>query len=264
MAIALMILMPFTPSGADTFPGKTSTWHGFKRHDFTVDGRKCILVTPEEPAKGKPWVWRARFFGHEPQADIALLKRGFHVAYCDVAGLFGNPKAVAHWEAFHKLLTEKHQFSKKPALEGMSRGGLIIYNWAAKNPDKVACLYGDAPVCDIRSWPGGKGTGKGTPRDWQKAMAAYGITEDNATEFKGSPIDNLSPLAKAKVPILHVVGDADKVVPVTENSDVVEKRYRELDGEIKVIRKKGVGHHPHALKDPKPIVDFIVKHASSP
>lgn len=30
----------------------------------------------------------------------------------------------------------KAGFNKKVALEGMSRGGLIVYNWAAQNPEK--------------------------------------------------------------------------------------------------------------------------------
>ena len=57
-----------------------------------------------------------------------------------------------------------------------------------------------------------------------------------------------------------VHGDADEVVPVAENSDIIESRYRKLGGNIMVIRKKDVGHHPHSLKDPKPIVDFLLKH----
>ena len=71
----------------------------------------------------------------------------------DVGHLFGNPQAVAHWNAFYAYLTESHGFSKKVALEGMSRGGLIVYNWAKVNPEKVACIYADAPVCDIRDLP---------------------------------------------------------------------------------------------------------------
>lgn len=45
----------------------------------------------------------------------------------------------------------KAGFNKKVALEGMSRGGLIVYNWAAQNPEKVACIYADAPVMDFKS-----------------------------------------------------------------------------------------------------------------
>jgi pimeloyl-ACP methyl ester carboxylesterase len=79
--------------------------------------------------------------------------------------------------------------------------------------------------------------------------------------YKGNPIDRLAPLAKAGIPILHVVGDADKVVPITENSDIIEQRYKALGGKIHVIHKPGVGHHPHSLKDPEPIVEFFLAYA---
>jgi hypothetical protein len=49
------------------------------------------------------------------------------------------------------------------------------------------------------------------------------------------------------------------VVPVAENTAILEKRYRELGGTIKVIHKPGVGHHPHGLDDPAPVVEFILK-----
>ncbi len=235
-------------------------FHGFNRIDFEVDGRKCILVEPKEPNAGRLWVWRARFFGHEPQVDIALLEKGYHVAYCDVGGLFGNPAAVAHWNAFYEEMTGKYQLWNRVALEGMSRGGLIIYNWAAENPEKVSCIYADAPVCDFKSWPGGKGAGKGSEAAWKQCLKAYGLGEEEALAYRGNPIDRLEPLATAGIPLLHVVGDADDVVPVAENTAILEARYRELGGSIEVIHKPGVGHHPHSLEDPQPIVDFITKH----
>ncbi len=79
-------------------------------------------------------------------------------------------------------------------------------------------------------------------------MPAYGLTARQAKGYNGNSIDNLKLLAAAGIPLLHVVGDADKVVPVAENTAVVEKRYKELGGLIKVIHKKGVGHHPHSPK----------------
>lgn len=97
---------------------------------------------------------------------------------------------------------------------------------------------------------------------WQTCLDAYGMTEEEAVEFMGNPIDNLRPLADAGVPLLHVVGDADRVVPVIENTALIERRYHELGGVIKVIHKPGMGHHPHSLEDPTPIVDFILEHQS--
>jgi hypothetical protein len=55
------------------------------------------------------------------------------------------------------------------------------------------------------------------------------------------------------------VGDADDAVPLAENTAIVERRYKELGGPITVIVKKGVGHHPHSLEDPAPIVEYILK-----
>ena len=147
-------------------------------------------------------------------------------------------------------MTSEHGLSEKVALEGMSRGGLIIYNWAKKNPEKTLCIYGDAPVLDFKSWPGGKGKGKGSKGTWEKCLQVYGLTEIEAKTFRGLPLYGLESLAKQKVPLFHVVGQADTIVPVEENTDLLEKSYKALGGSIKVIRKEGVGHHPHSLKDP--------------
>jgi pimeloyl-ACP methyl ester carboxylesterase len=257
--ILLVIATPARPAETPVaFPGKKTVWNSYDRYDFVYDGRKCIAVIPKEAAAGRPWIWRARFFGHEPQTDLALLAKGFHLVYMDVAELFGNAEAVAHWNAFYKYLTGEHGFAPKAALEGMSRGGVYIYNWAAANPEKVTCIYADAPVCDMRSWPGGKGRGKGSAALWKQCLAGYGLTEEQAASFKGNPIDHLEPVAKAGIPLLHVVGDADEVVPVEENTAILEARYKKLGGSITVIHKPGVGHHPHSLKDPTPIVNFIL------
>ncbi len=238
----------------------TALWHGYVRHERPVNGRKLVVVAPEIPAEGHPWIARARFFGHEPAADLDLLARGFHLVHVDVADLYANETALAAWDGAYDLVREEFGLAERFAFEGMSRGGLLIYRYAARHPERVACLYGDAPVCDIRSWPGGKGAGQGHAASWARCLEALGLTEESVAEFGGNPIDLLAPLAEAGIPILHVCGDADDVVPITENSDVVEARYRALGGTIDVIRKPGVGHHPHALRDPGPIVDFVLRH----
>ena len=242
----------------DVSGDKVGDFQGYEMRSFTRGGLQCRVVKPRVAVKGRHWIWRARFFGHEPQFDKAMLDRGWHVVYVEVGGLFGGPEAVRHWDVFYKMLTDAG-LSDKPVLEGMSRGGMIIYNWAKQNPEKVAGIYGDNPVCDGRSWPGGKGEGKGSTGDWTQCMKIYGIDEKSAKNFKGFPIDGLERLAKAKVPLFHVVGSADSVVPVKENTDVLQKNYEALGGKIEVIRKAGLDHHPHSLKDPKPLIDFAIR-----
>jgi pimeloyl-ACP methyl ester carboxylesterase len=237
-----------------------STWEGYERLDFTVDGRACFLVAPHSPAGGRPWIWRTEFFGHEPQGDLALLGRGFHAAYMDVQNMYGAPVAMGHMDAFYAHLTTHYGLAKGTVLEGFSRGGLFALNWAARRPDCVACLYLDAPVCDFKSWPAGRGRGTGSPEDWELCKEAYGLTEEEALAYRLNPVDNLEPLARAGIPILSVCGELDEAVPIEENTRVVERRYRALGGEITVISKPLCGHHPHSLEDPAPIVGFILKH----
>lgn len=229
--------------------------------DFIFHGRKAKIVFPKVESTDGHWVWRARFWGTEPQVDRALLDKGFHVAYVDVAGLFGNQEAVLIWNAFYGFITAKYELNPKVVLEGLSRGGLIIYNWAAQNTDKVACIYADAPVCDIKSWPGGLYTGVGSPKDWQDCLKAYHLDEQSVLAFSGNPINTSIIVAKAKIPVIHVYGDNDKVVPHFENTERLAINFIKAQGNIKLIRKEGIGHHPHSLKDPSPIVEFILEHS---
>lgn len=250
------------PAGVTApFPGSKSSFHGFDQYNFELEGRGCKVVVPKEIADGKPWVWRAQFWGHQPQVDIALLKQGYHVVHAVAGNALGGPAAMKHWDDLYEYLRFEHLLADRAVLEGMSRGGLYVFNWAARHPDKVACIYADNPVCDFKSWPGGKGKGSGSPNDWQHCLKLYGMTEDEALAYKGNPVDALKPLADAEIALIHVVGDADAVVPVAENTAIIEERYKALGGHIEVIHKP-TGHHPHCLKDPKPIVDFILKHNS--
>ncbi len=240
-----------------------ATWNQFDRLDFPLNGRSCLLVLPKTPAAGNPWIWRTEFFGHEPQGDLALLERGFHVAYMDVQNLYGAPVALDAMDQFYAHLTNRFELAPRTVLEGFSRGGLFALNWAARHPDRVVCLYLDAPVCDFKSWPAGWGRGPGSASDWARCKEVYGLTDEQARAYKLHAVDNLETLASRRIPILSVCGDADRVVPFDENTRLLQERYTRLGGPITVIIKPGVDHHPHSLKDPTLIVDFILK-ATSP
>jgi lysophospholipase L1-like esterase len=235
-------------------------WQGRKKIDFQIQGRKAFLVEPTKPALGKPWIWRTEFFGHEPQADIALLDKGFFLAYVDMTNLYGGPLAMSIMDEMYLTAIGKHSLSEKVVLEGFSRGGLFAFNWAARNPAKVACIYNDAPVCDFTSWPGGKGQGKGSPADWERLKKVYAMRDEEAASSPWNPINQLETIAKAKIPLLHVCGATDDAVPIAENSLIVQKQMVALGGSFTLISKPNCNHHPHSLKDPTRIVNFILTH----
>lgn len=238
---------------------KTSTWNGFERLDFAVAGRPCSLVRPRAPAEGAPWIWRTEFFGHEPQGDLALLQAGWHVAFMQVSNMYGAPASIELMQQFHRHLVSEYELNRRAVLEGFSRGGLYAVNFAATHPDQTAALYLDAPVLDIRSWPGGKGKSKGDANCWKQALTIYGLTEETAAAFKGNPLDHAEALAKAGIPIIAVCGEADDVVPYAENTARMKAKYDAAGGHMQVVVKAGVNHHPHSLQDPAPIVEFVLK-----
>lgn len=234
-------------------------FHGFVEIDFQLpaDGAECKVVSPRQAAEGNPWVWRARFWGHEPDFDIAMLEHGYHLVYCDVVEFWGAPKAVERWNQFYAL-AQKIGLGPKPVLEGMSRGGTYIFNWAKANPTKVAAIYADNPLLDLRAFPNGTPEARAMRK---QCLESYGIREAQLPDFKGSPIDGLEGLAAAKVPVFLVLCMKDDVVPVAQHADVLEARYKALGGSVTRWEKPDAGHHPHGLKPVTPLVEAVLKAA---
>jgi pimeloyl-ACP methyl ester carboxylesterase len=227
------------------FEGAKSTWHdGFDRYDFLMDEesleitpfqrpegegfgvkapdkgkRRCIVIVPRRPAPGNPWSWRGQYWDHEPQTEVELLRRGFHVA-------FVTPDPGKPWEAWYADLTEKHGLARKPAFIGMSRGGVNAYDWASAHPEKVSCIYADNPA------------------------------------IRPDAFARLGDLAANDVALLNVCGSQDFLLE--RHTLAIEARYHQLRGRITVIIKDGPAHHPHSLRDPRPIADWIVEHTRAP
>ncbi|WP_339744910.1 hypothetical protein [uncultured Rubinisphaera sp.] len=243
---------------------RESVWNGYEQYHFTIADRPAYIVKPKSVAEGNPWIWRARFPGFHAEMDVILLSKGFHIAYVDVSNMFGSPTAVKIGDEFYKYLTTDRQLARKPCLEGVSRGGLFVYNWAAKNPGKVACIYCDTPVCDFKSWPAGKGKGIGSPQSWQQCLQAYGFTEEQGIEYTHNPIDHAAIIAQAKIPLMHIVSENDRVVPPSENTYLLQSRLAEFDYPLEVISvkegtEKSNGHH-FTHPDPEHVVRFIEEH----
>jgi len=274
LSIAIALLsVPHTVSATptrslpQTEDSTEARWHGHLRRDLVIEGRPARLVIPEHPAPGRPWVWRARFPDFHTGCDQILLERGFHVAYIDTNGMFGGLKAMAVWDVFYETMRAEHGLAARPALEGVSRGGLFIYHWASRNPEKVACIYADTAVCDIRSWPLGSGAGRGHAATWKQLLRELELSKKAARDYPYNPLKLLEPIAEAEIPLLSIVSLNDKIVPPAENTFLLRDRYIELGGDIQVMRvEEGTassnGHH---FTHPEPIrpADFIERHAAA-
>ena len=258
------MLTPFTtlPTLLPDSSTAVDCWNGFERRSFTFQGRPSCLVCPPQPLPGHPWLWRPTFLDAWPSADLALIKKGFHLAYTEVLDDYASPTGIRHGKAFHDFLV-RAGLAAQCTFIAVSRGGLYAFRYAESYPGDIAAIYADAPVCDFSSWPGGKGQSPRAEQEFAQVLRSHGLTEAEVMAPSFQPLNRLEPLAQQGIPLIHVCGDADEVVPFEENTVLLAQNYRALGGTIEIIIRPGGRHHPHGLEDPSPVVAFIERHVLS-
>lgn len=226
-----------------------------------IDGKNVTIKVPDTAAQGKPWLWVGEFGGHLKSLEDGLVDKGWHVVYVGVSNQFGSPSSMEVWEKLYAEMREKRSLSAKPALLGISRGGLYVNAWARLHPDRVSVLYLDNAVCDIRSWPGGfqlNAKGKGSPKDWDLYKTVFQLESDAVAQEKSlRPADGLLPALKNNVFLVSVHGTADMTVPYVDNAKVLVELWQKQGGRFKEFAKEGGDHHPHGLPDPTPLIDLL-------
>jgi hypothetical protein len=224
------------------------TYSGGDLAELRVRDRLAYLIKPTGKVDSqKRWLWDFPFwlaindgFGnvaHRYYVEKALAS-GFHVAGVDVGPSCGSPAAADVCQEFYEQLVSKHGLHKRARVLAHSNGGLIAYGWAFRHPTCVDRIAGMSPATDFRTYPTLPNVVSGPTKGLD-----YGLSLDElnrrASEF--NPIDNLLPLAKAGVKILHLHGDRDTLVPTSSNSTELARRYRELGGEAEIILLKDLG-----------------------
>lgn len=219
------------------FSGDKTNWHGFDRYDFVMD-EATLKITPITAGADEKDGVKAPEKGQRRCIVVVPSKAApgnpwswqgcywNHEPQTEVELLkrgfyiaFITPDPGKEWDAWYAFLTEKYGFAAKPAFVGMSKGGVNEYDWTTANPDKVSCIYADNPA--IR----------------QETFMKLGL------------------LAQQDVPLLNICGTADFLLQ--KHTLAIEKRYQELGGRITVMIKEGPAHHPHSIRNPKIIADWI-------
>jgi len=232
---------------------------GGKRISITAAGHEGFLVQPPKKAKRgrKPLVWYAPTIGKYPNKSNAwllerLVKQGFWVCGVDVGESWGSPEGRRIYSAFYDTLMTHYHLDPKVCLIPQSRGGMMLYNWAEDpgNAEKVSRIAGIYPIGDFLSCPGLLRTAK-----------AFGISPDTliAHVKENNPIERLQPLYNAGVKIFHIHGDADTIVPLKRNSQVIIDRYKALGGDATLVVIPGKGHAeiPEYFQN-QTILDFLL------
>ena len=206
---------------------------------FRINGRDAFVILPKKVADKMPWVWYAPTLpGLPAKSEIWMFQRflakGIAIAGIDVGESYGSQGGRKGFSELYEYLTRQRNFAERPCLLARSRGGLMLYNWAVENPEKVGGVAGIYPVCNLESYPG-----------IARAAGAYRMTKDElkAALHENNPTERLKPLATAKVPIFHIHGDNDKVVPYHLNTQILVEKYLKFGGPAEVELIKDQGHN---------------------
>ena len=250
---------PFVPAGAS-------------RIDIKVGDAKGFLFKPAAASvpSNHAWVWYApTLLGGSTPKDLypnasthwifsKLLESGIWIAGVDVGESYGTPAGRSTFTQFYKTVSSRYHLSKKPCFLAQSRGGLMGFGWAEEHPRDVRCIAGIYPVLNLTSWPP-----QDSPRA-EEAAKAYGypsVAEFRKHALELSPLSHAGPLVKAKIPILILHGDSDRIVPFKENSHPYVTTYTEMGGAAEVIVVPGKGHQEvdEYFKSER-LVEFLVHH----
>jgi pimeloyl-ACP methyl ester carboxylesterase len=232
---------------------------------LTVGERNAYVVKPTRKVDpDHRWIWIFPFWlgindgrgavQHREYVE-RFLEAGFHVAGVDVGTSCGSPSAARLCHRFYDRLISEFHLSRKARLIGQSNGGLIAYAWAFRHPDSVDRIFGIYPATDFRTWPGLPAVITAPEPGLGYDLSLEELTR-RAAEF--NPIDNLATLAKARVKILHIHGDQDKLVPPEPNSATLAKRYKAAGGEAKLVTLKGLAHGGKEFYESREGVEFLL------
>ena len=200
-----------------------SQWNGYDRYDFSCDARPCI-VAPQDGGSGQAWIWRARFFGHEPGRSGLVGPRvppGIHG--CRGTVRIPQPSRV------ECLLSKTTTQQAGPGVAlGMSRGGLYIYNWASESR-KVACIYADARCATFAVGPDARAPA--ARRFFAATAEELRIDRGAARRVPRQSVTTWSPWPRR----IHCCTwwATPTTSSVAENTAILEARYKQLGGQMR-------------------------------
>ena len=102
--------------------------------------------------------------------------------------------------------------------------------------------------------------------NWTELKRYYGFANDaEAIAYKGNPIDNLEPIAKARIPIRHVISLTDehdtKIVPNDKNTLKAQQLLRQMGHDMEVVVTPEGMKAPYTFDDES--VAFMISNAVS-
>lgn len=239
-------------------------WNGYRCKRLIFEGHEGFVVFPKEEKANGYLALKTEYWGAFPEAvELPLLERGFHLCFIRNDNRWGTDDNLDRQARFVRSCMAEYALKPQCVPIGMSCGGLIAIKLAARYPELIKCLYLDAPVVNYMSCPCGFGIGNPLNEDYSEILNALQLKSiSELLAYRDMPLDKLGILTKNRIPAVLVAGDSDTTVPYCENGIFLERAYKEAGVELEVYIVPGKDHHPHGLKDPRKVVDFVMRYCN--
>lgn len=242
----------------------TDLWNGFRTEEILFEDKPARIVFPEEGKSIGRLALKTLYRDAFPRAvELDLVKKGFHLCFVTNEHRWGAESDLDRMARFTQFVTEKYNLQKRIVPIGMSAGGLLAVLLAAKYPEKISCLYLDAPVLNYLSCPSCLGDARREDRLAVLEEVFRAIEPKNMSQliaYRNAPLDKLPILLQYKIPVVLVAGLSDPIVPYHENGLYLQQAYEAAGVDIQCHLKPGCAHHPHGIEDNESVIQFILTH----
>ena len=235
-------------------------WRGFDGVEFVFSGSPAKVIRPACAPNGK-WALKTEYFDAFPETELALLQRGWHIAYQKNDNRWAQEGDVARKADFIRFVAREFGLEPKCSMVGMSCGGMYAVLVAARCPELVDVLYLDAPVLNLLSCPCDMGIAQSGL--YEEFYRFTGLSRSEMLSYRNHPLDHVPTLLAHRIPVVLVAGDSDKTVPYVENGALLARAYEKGGGMIRIFLKEGCDHHPHGLENAAIVADAIEAMARS-
>ncbi|MBQ9773590.1 MAG: hypothetical protein IJW30_02900 [Clostridia bacterium] len=230
-----------------------STYHGYRRVDFTFQNREAIIVFPKDENKTDKWMLKTEYFDAFPELEIAMLGRGYHLVYLKNINRWGIDEDARAKRDLSEYLQSVYGLRRRCVCIGMSCGGWHAVSFASLYPSYVSFLYLDAPLLSFF------GLCEPYLTDWieeHKRARGYQTSGERFVD-NNLPIHRLPVLTENRLPVALVYGGVDKVVDPRFNAEALLEYYQLREVPIKVWYKPECDHHPHVAVNLEEVMDYI-------
>ena len=217
---------------------KNGSWRGFNVHESQLNEFRVWVAEPKTPAEGRPLILRIQDFGDGFHCEMneMLLQAGIYVVAINSYDVCGADYGLNLMDSLYAIARKHFSLPEKCALGCFLVPDFlpIVGRYGIRNGSLVFMVRAGNGFQDLAD---GLETFCGQLDEVERVL--WLCQRPGGSCLSRNPIDNLAPIAKAKIPLRHVISLTDehdtKIVPNDKNTLKAQRILKQMGHEIDVV-----------------------------